>query len=237
VRRPLATAAAALLMTWGVPTAQAYVSASRFDDPAVDGGGGGRHFTGSPSDGYTCAVCHTGGERPEVGVIGLPSDGYVPGTTYDLEVTLPTAAVSAMALELTDAMGRRAGAVALPPEPALDERCEGGAGEVAGHAMTLPDDRQIIAMDACGASALRATWSAPPESVGPVWFTAIVVMGDASADPTGDGVRELSVLMPIRGGSAEAAQVGSACSAGGAPGAHWGAWTLLILLLLRRRRH
>ena len=51
-------------------------------DPTVEqGGGGGRFFTGSMVDNYTCEVCHRGAEAEPEGfeVTGWPEATYTPG--------------------------------------------------------------------------------------------------------------------------------------------------------------
>lgn len=59
-----------------------------FADP-VDGGAGGRWFTGSPADGYTCSVCHEGGRQWPVQVDGLPTgQGYLPDPNKPYSITL-----------------------------------------------------------------------------------------------------------------------------------------------------
>jgi hypothetical protein len=52
-------AIALALIAAAPPAAHAYSELERFGEPAVDGGGGGRYFTGAPTDGYSCHVCTT----------------------------------------------------------------------------------------------------------------------------------------------------------------------------------
>ncbi|MET0388368.1 MAG: hypothetical protein ABW321_20520 [Polyangiales bacterium] len=58
------------------------------------GGGGGRYFSGSPADGYGCSVCHTSasGYQFPLYVQGLPMNGYIPGTPYNITLSWPEAA-------------------------------------------------------------------------------------------------------------------------------------------------
>src|SRR5690348_3551226 len=76
-----------------LPTArvQAFSDPSSFSKAANEGGGGGRYFSGSPLDGYTCSVCHRGGTAPEVNVSGVPLNGYTPGMAYEIKVDWPDA--------------------------------------------------------------------------------------------------------------------------------------------------
>ncbi len=69
--------------------AQAYRLADRFGADIDIGGGGGRYFTGSPQDGYTCGVCHVGAPAPDFELLGLPNPlEYQPGTQVLLELTI-----------------------------------------------------------------------------------------------------------------------------------------------------
>lgn len=66
-------------------TAYAFTEPRTYSDTPAHGGGGGRFFTGSPAEGYGCAVCHTGpGRTWPLSIEGLPDDGYEPGETYEL---------------------------------------------------------------------------------------------------------------------------------------------------------
>jgi hypothetical protein len=115
-----------------------------FDDPA-NGGGGGRWFTGSPAEGYGCSVCHTGAPgQPTYPfyVEGLPANGYVAGTAYDIRLAWPefgahahdlravmgTPAVSVVA-EFVAENGTASGTLDIDPKhPTADEVCELAAG-------------------------------------------------------------------------------------------------------------
>ncbi len=232
--RPLALLLLPLGVSLFAPTAHAFRTAATFDDPAAEGGGGARHFTGSVQDGYTCAVCHRGREPDPVELTGLPLEGYVPGGAYEIEIIMPNAPASSLALELTDELGGGVGSLALPAAPAGPELCT--TGDPATSRVSL-GDRAVIAMNACGAQRVRAIWTAPDQPLGPVWFHAVVVTGDDNSDTEGDGVEEIAHVIPVAGASAEAARVGtSACSAArGAPSRL--AWLLLpVLWLLARRR-
>src|SRR5687768_11715717 len=112
----VAVAIAAVVVAPG--PASAFLFADTFDRSAVTGGGGGRHFTGSFTDGYTCAVCHGGGEAPVVTVTGWPGAEYVPGMTYDIAVGWDMRA--AAAIEIVAAEGRAAGSLVVVPDAELD---------------------------------------------------------------------------------------------------------------------
>jgi len=66
-------------------TAHAFTEPRTYYDSPGAGGGGNRFFTGSPAEGYGCAVCHTGpGRRWPLEISGVPQAGYEPGETYEL---------------------------------------------------------------------------------------------------------------------------------------------------------
>ena len=222
--------------------ARAYNEAEKFALSPVEGGGGGRYFTGSARDGYTCAVCHRGAEAPEVEIAGLPEDGYVPGQTYDIQIALPDdAAVTSAVIELANAQGGMMGALEVGPAPERDETCP-PAGDLpernAAEHLNALEGREVIAMDACGATEVAFAWRAPDEPQGSVWFHAAVVAGDASNDPEGDGVRVVTRVLPVQGASATSAEVGSGCGIARTRDsrAPWLAVIVALLLAVRRRR-
>src|SRR5689334_9620772 len=87
VARAVTFIAATLVLAWVAPQrAHAYPDVFGFDTDAAEGGGGGRHFTGSIKDGLTCAVCHTAKLPPRLEVSGIPPVGYTPGQQYNVEV-------------------------------------------------------------------------------------------------------------------------------------------------------
>lgn len=81
----------ALLLVSVVSASRAYAFSEprSYDDGANHGGGGGRWFTSSPAEGFGCSVCHTGGGKPKLQIMGLPSDGYQPASTYEVTLAWP----------------------------------------------------------------------------------------------------------------------------------------------------
>src|SRR5438067_341686 len=77
------------------PNVHAFPSGTQFDDdPDLAAGGGGVHFTGSPGFAQAqCSDCHTDGAL-RLGVRVAAKDatifagGYVPLTTYEMQVAL-----------------------------------------------------------------------------------------------------------------------------------------------------
>ena len=122
--------------------ARAYSDWELFGLETTLGGGGRRYFTGSPVDGYSCAVCHQGGTEPHVQVTGLPLTGYVPGQMYDVEVSWSDPKVPhALQLELVTKGGVSPGVVLVPDGPALDPRERCGANGELERATYLIQDR------------------------------------------------------------------------------------------------
>jgi hypothetical protein len=84
-----------------VRTALAFSEPSSYSDDPLMGGGGGRWFTGSPADGYGCDVCHTGAPSQAnypLYAAGFPEGGYVPGQTYELQLSWPEFAAQDLAV-------------------------------------------------------------------------------------------------------------------------------------------
>ncbi len=189
---------------------RAYSDPERFAAAESEGGGGGRYFTGSPADGYDCAVCHQGGVAPTVNVRGLPEDGYVPDKTYDLRLTWSNGkATHALQLEVMDRDGDHGGELELQDEDdiAASGRCDSDAEqEPAGYALPAGEVRQVLGVRACGSSSLRFRFT--PADVPYVVFAGAMVRSDSSASPDGDGVISLSRVLR-RAGDTDPPVVGS----------------------------
>jgi hypothetical protein len=207
--------------------------------PLEGGGGGGRFFTGSPSDGYTCAVCHRGGVVPTLLLRGLPEREYVPGTTYDVEL-LWTAAQQphALNLEFVTPRGGPAGVISLydpanlePADKCDPARTEGIDGPGA-RLIEGTEPRQILWLDDCGATRLRFRYTAPAEPS--VMLAAAVVQTDDSEKPEGDGVAELKRTLYAQGHAPNAASCTVCVHA--SPRGSWGWLAISALCLVRRRR-
>lgn len=89
LRGSLRSVLAALVVLVAARDAHAYTEPRSYLEPAQEGGGGGRFFTGSPAEGYACSVCHVSQERERLELSGLPEDGYLPGVTYELRFAWP----------------------------------------------------------------------------------------------------------------------------------------------------
>ncbi len=220
--------------------AHAYSDGTRFEDPTLLGGAGGRFFTGAPADGYGCAVCHTGGTPPPIVFAGLPAAGWDPGVTYDLTLAFPEGARSASAVvEIADESGQGVGTLELVQDADLDaaDRCRDGT---AATSIVPVAGRTLARTDACGAARARVRWIAPASALTGLRIFASMVVANDSGDFTGDAAA--TVATPLRASSApetEAGHLGQRCSidhgVGAAPRGSI-AWSLFALALLARRR-
>jgi hypothetical protein len=225
--------------------AHAFSDPARYSETTDTGGSAGRHFTGSPLDGYGCNACHQGGPAIPVSVSGLPTDGYQPGATYEVIIRLDSLNPSvephaALVLEFADEQRRPAGVIAPPEIPAdatqfpIDELCveDGVATGFALKQITNDSGRNLIAVPECGARAVRFFWTAPATSVGTVWMAGGVVHSDEQASPAGDGVTLLRRPLPSVVGQAYARELASGCSVRGATRPPSSPWTASVASLL-----
>jgi len=209
----------AALLVGALPATPAFA----FSDPAVYpesvalGGGGGRWFTGSPADGYSCDVCHLGGEPAELAVQGLPLDGFSPGASYEIVLTWPPNLPGiALIAEFTDELRQGAGALALPRPETLKpgELCSAEEGGVQPSAISTfdPGLRQLVSIVDCGAQYLRFQWTAPAAVSTRIWFSAGFVSANEDALPGGDGVTMVRQPLTMAGSSLGTRTVTEGCS-------------------------
>ena len=246
---PASAAAYDDFVSFGEPVIGAPVMAG--EDPNPSGGGQGRYFTGSLSDGYSCAVCHFGGVQDvsdfELEVTPDPFvDGYRAGETYEILVTAPRGLTSwAATLELVDTRGVGAGDLELIPESAQStaDQCAVTTRPddlIATHIVTLADPaREVAGNDVCGAEQLRVTWQAPDTATGGVWLNVAAVAADGTGDLAGDFTVTFARTIAPFGAAPEAGRVTNACATSSGRGSGLPALALLAgaLLLAARRRH
>lgn len=129
--------------------AAAYSASEAYVEPPASGGGGGRWFSGSPADGFSCGVCHLpakGVRKFPLYVAGLPLDaGYTlaskqqivlswpefatrwhelrPDPTVKAVPGMPSPAMSVVA-ELVAESGKGSGAIDIDSAAGPDELCE-----------------------------------------------------------------------------------------------------------------
>jgi len=199
-------AVALCALAWALPTpAHAFSDPLFYDQPPDVGGGGGRWFSGSSADGYGCEVCHQGGHPVELTITGLPLDGFVPGSPYEVTVSWPlgTEHLSLIA-EFMDEQRVTAGTMALPRPDALHppELCSGDQmGFPASRVHESDGGRQLLSVIDCGVLNVRFQWTAPLIVSGPVWFNLGFVAGDGDASPFGDGVTMVRHPLTVSGTS------------------------------------
>lgn len=234
-------------------TAHAYGELSRFDNASADGGGGGRWFTGSPVDGYTCDVCHIDPTALDVQVTALP-DRYTPGATYEVHVGWPEAPPHVQALlELTDERGNTAGTLAVPDRSTLAdaELCRprelmiGAANVIDASQFPTLGPRRLMGFTDCGATQFRFLWTAPAGDVGPIFFSGGVIAANErptfdQRDVYDDGFAQLfEPLLPpslpaydveTRGGCAI-----TTATYGPPPWSYSALWALALSIRFRRR--
>lgn len=183
----------------------AFHNPARFFEDAIEGGGGGRFFTGSPADGYTCGECHIAAGSLPVSIRGLPTSGYVPGQTYKLTVAWPEQYENvAFNAEITDNAGRTLGLLADPDPDSLlpDDLCKEISSPAAQVGPTM-DGRSLVISGACEQRQGTFEWTAPTgQSAGPAWFSGALVASDLNGDTAGDRVAVFSRIVPPQGGAA-----------------------------------
>lgn len=227
----------------------AFHNPARFFEDAIMGGGGGRFFTGSPADGFTCATCHVSAEPMPVSILGLPTSGYVPGQTYRITVTWPEGYENvAFNAEITDDAGRTLGSLATPSPDSLSaaDLCKEISSPAAQVGPTK-DGRSLVISGACEQRQGTFEWTAPVSDGAMAWFSGAALASDANGDTAGDRVAVFSrILAPQGGASVDAVHVEGLTglcalaprgSADPGPRSTGGLLVLLLLLLLRRRRH
>ena len=228
--------------------ARAYSKAAAFALPALEGGGGGRHFTGSFADGYTCAVCHGDARAEPPSVDGLPASGFVAGETYELVIAWASEVRTAgLALELVDERGAAAGTIALGGAGQADELCRDdgtGATPRAASLVTPPavagaGSRSVLIVDGCGATATRFLWTAPATARGSVFLEAAYVRADGTGGPERDATAQLELQVPPLNVPADARLLDGGCSAVAPVGSSVPSGLALVavaLVVLARRR-
>ena len=221
---------ALLLFVLAGARARAYSDPALFDAAPELAGGGGRLFTGSPQDGYSCSVCHLGGDAPHVELSGLP-DEFVPGKVYEIGLRWDGQEVShALHVELVTKAGVHP-KVTLEPESVLgpDGRCDNDPeGEAAYYGIDR-DERRIVGVRDCGASRVSVQFTGPMEE-DEVYFSASVVRTDSSGTAKGDGVLDVRRVLRRQGSASS-----GGCRVGRSSSLDLSFWLLWLGLALQRR--
>jgi hypothetical protein len=213
---------------------RAYADPNLYADSVMNGGGGGRWFTGSSADGYGCDVCHTGRAGPDLAISGLPIGGFIPGAHYEVAVGWPLGAQLALVAEFTDEQKQGAGTITARDADALElyERCsiEEGEGAPPFALYDAEGGRKLFTIIDCGAQSTRFRWTAPIAVNGPVWFNLGFVAADEDASPAGDGVTLVETSLQAVGATMEPRVVAQGCDAIAAGARGRAGWWMLGVL-------
>jgi hypothetical protein len=232
-RLQIALGLAVMIAAWQQsPAVRAFSDSEAFAWPAIEGGGDGRYFTGSPNDPYSCSVCHRGGRAPELTLLGFPAR-LVPGKTHDVTIRWTSPKTShALALELATADGSHADLRlqdpgSLPPQQRCERREDGAPAVFA----TDVGRRRILGVQDCGASELGFSFTVPESAK--LFLSLGLVRSDGSGTPEGDGVLELREEL----GSAAGVEANGCDALPGRAANRWagGLWLVVPAILLRRR--
>lgn len=211
----------------------AYSDVAQFMAPVLEAGGGGRFYTGTRGDGHTCAVCHGDTRGPDMRIEGFP-ERYTPGATYLLRVDWPANIEHvALMMEVTQANGRGAGAIALPPPDRYiaEELCEPSElGLLAAQLHAGPDGRQLVFVPDCGARAVYVQWTAPEKASEALRLSGSLMSSNQDSDRTGDGVTPFVLTSSVVDQTSPRPTTG--CQLMRPPRSTLGAWGWMVGLVL-----
>jgi hypothetical protein len=177
--------------------ASAFQNPETFVADPTQGGGGGRFFTGSPLDSYTCEVCHRSETTLPVGIFGLPLGSYQGGATYRVTIDWPDDLMRvALTMEATDRQGRAAGTWSAPDAATLSapDLCTLAVDSPTGTTIIPVDgSRAIVSAIDCGQHQTTMNWTAPA-SIDPlaaiplpdVLFSGAIVASNTNGKLAGD---------------------------------------------------
>ncbi|HKU43700.1 MAG TPA: hypothetical protein VJR89_36325 [Polyangiales bacterium] len=237
-------ACSALLLAPG--SAHAFSDPLSYADEVGVGGGGGRWFTGSIADGFGCDVCHEGGNPVDLTIRGLPIDGFIPGTAYEITLSWPFGVENAALIaEFVDEQRHGAGTLALPRPDAMkpNELCSAEQGGVPPSELHPTEDgRTLLSLVDCGAQSLRFQWTAPLSAAGAIWFDVGFVASNEDTTPSGDGVTMVRRPVAAVRNELGTREIATGCAAAGPSagtlrrGTLVGLFGLALLCASRRRR-
>lgn len=147
--------------------------------------------TGSPGDGgATCTQCHTGNATPVDDLISsnIPAQGFIPGETYEIEVSISDNDAGRFGFELTaeDELGNKVGEFQLADEENTR--------------FVNNNDAVSHTFNGTSPQSNSRTWTAnwvAPEVDGDVTFYTAVNVANGNGGTTGDEIKTNSVSYQI----------------------------------------
>ncbi len=198
-------------------------------------GMGASNYTNSPPDNHTCIACHSGHTlNDEIGVLsigGLPSNGYVPGQSYNIIVTLSRGSMYRWGLQQTTQLvsSSTTGGGHLTSSNNYVSATSGGTGPDYANQTTAG----TFAGTQNGPVTWNVTWQAPTAGSGTVLFYTVGLACNNNSSTSGDycyarrdSVREVlnqlppnqfSLLTPLNGGFVASGPVWFTWAANGDP--------------------
>lgn len=252
-RAAIGGVAFALVLSAVAAPAHAFQNPDNFVADALQAGGGGRFFTGSPVDSYTCEVCHTprqdtaGKSRKPIEtatarVYGLPETGYLPGVTYRVTVDWPDDLLRvALTMELTDREGRALG-VWSEPDPAtltIADRCALMADTPTGvRVIPVAGERAVVSAIDCGQLQITMNWTAPafdplaPVQLPDALFSGALVASNTNGGLAGDATATFARNLAAPGAESVAtSDVSAHCNTVVTRGTHAPSWLVALWIL------
>lgn len=138
-------------------------------------------YTGSPSDGFTCARsgCHVGPHTNQPGWItsDIPANGYIPGQTYNLTASVTQNGVTKFGFQLSpqDASGNLIGTMTATANTKLV-----GSNKYMTHLSS--------STSGTGSKAWTFPWTAPTTGTGEVTFYAAFNASNSNSSTSGDDI-------------------------------------------------
>lgn len=149
-------------------------------------------YTGSPGDGRICTECHGGSATEKTGIISsdIPVDGYVPGSTYTITVTLNNPGTTRFGFQLSpqNATGTQLGSWGGNTSDVIIL-----AGKYASH--------RLASTDANDTKTWTMQWTAPAAGTGDVTFYGAFNISNANNSESGDQIWKSSMKVSENGAS------------------------------------
>ncbi|MDX5321527.1 MAG: T9SS type A sorting domain-containing protein [Bacteroidota bacterium] len=147
-------------------------------------------YTGSPADGKTCTDCHSGTAIDKTGIItsDIPAEGYTPGATYTITVTLNNEGTTRWGFSLSPQ--NNAGTM-LGTWGTVDAETQFVGGKYATH--------KLIGSNGTNSKVWTLNWTAPAAGTGEVTFYGAFNIADANNTTTGDIIWKSSMTVGEQG--------------------------------------